>query len=167
MNNICVRPLRSSEWPTFKDVRLVALQSAPGMFATSYQEALSRSSEDWRRNIAGPDHQVFGLFDGPRLIGIAGVFGGQEEANRDTAFLVMSFIMPEYRGRGLSAMLYRARLDWIQQKGKFKRVVAAIRASNEVSQRACRHFGLECKGHAARNWPDGATEDELIYELRF
>src|SRR6516165_8349120 len=71
---IRVRPLGASEWPAFKDFRLMALVSAPGMFATSYDEASARSPEAWQQTIAGPNHQVFGLFDGAQLIGITGVF---------------------------------------------------------------------------------------------
>ena len=88
---IRVRPLGASEWPAFKDFRLMALESAPGMFATSYEEASARSPEAWQEIIAGPNHQVFGLFDGAQLIGITGVFGGRDETSDDTAFLVMSF----------------------------------------------------------------------------
>ena len=60
MNDIQIRPLRASEWSTFKDFRLAALKSAPGMFATSYEEASARSPESWREIIAGPSHQAFG-----------------------------------------------------------------------------------------------------------
>jgi GNAT superfamily N-acetyltransferase len=98
----------------------------------------------WQANIAGPCHQVFGLFDGAHLIGITGVFG-----RGDTAYLVMSFILPAYRRRGLSAMLYQARLDWIRMHREFKRAVTAIRASNEVSQRVCQAFAFTCIGREA------------------
>jgi len=144
----------------------MALESAPGMFATSYDEASARSPEAWQETIAGPNHQVFGLFDAAQLIGITGVFGGRDESSDDAAFLVMSFILPEYRRRGLSLMLYQACLDWIRMRRKFKRAVVAIRASNESSQRACRRLGFTCIGRKPRTWPDGITEDELIYELR-
>jgi len=132
----------------------MALESAPGMFATSYDEASARSPEAWQQTIAGPNHQVFGLFDGAQLIGITGVFGGRDESSDDAAFLVMSF------------MLYQACLDWIRVRGKFKRAVAAMRASNEASQRACRRLGFTYIGREPRTWPDGITEDELIYELQ-
>jgi RimJ/RimL family protein N-acetyltransferase len=166
MDTIQIRPLRVSEWSAFKDFRLAALKSAPGMFATSFEEASARSPEAWQEVISGPSHQVFGLFDGARLIGITGVFGGRKNSDDDTAFLVMSFIVPEYRRRGLSSMFYHARLDWTRRCDKFKRILVAVRASNEASQRACRHFGFECIGRALRTWPDGTTEVELVYELQ-
>ena len=164
---ITIRPLRRSEWSAFKDCRLVALKSAPGMFSTSYEDALARSPVAWQETITGQNHQVFGLFDGTQMIGITGVFGDRENSEAGTAHLVMSFIIPEYRKRGLSRMLFHARLDWIRIHGKFKRAIAKVRASNEVSQRACRHFGFVCIDRTPRTWPDGTTEDELVYELRF
>ncbi len=166
MKAIKIRPLRASEWSVFKDIRLFALKSAPGMFATSYEEAAERSPEAWQALISGPSHQVFGLFDGSQLIGITGVFGGREGSDADTAYLVMSYIKTEYRRRGLSSLLYEARLDWIRMRNRFKRAVTTIRASNDVSQRACQHFGFTCISRAPRTWPDGETEDELVYELR-
>jgi ribulose-5-phosphate 4-epimerase/fuculose-1-phosphate aldolase len=64
------------------------------------------------------------------------------------------------------SMFYQARLDWIRMRDKFKHVLVIVRASNEASQRACRNFGFACIGRAPRTWPDGTTEDEMVYELR-
>jgi len=64
VNAIHIRPLHAEEWSSFKEFRLAALKLAPGMFAASYDEALARSPETWQHLIAGPRHQVFGLFDG-------------------------------------------------------------------------------------------------------
>ena len=123
MNAIHIRPLHAEEWSSFKEFRLAALKLAPGMFAASYDEALARSPETWQHLIAGPRHQVFGLFDGTLLIGITGAFGGREPSDEETAYLVMSFIAPGYRMHGLSSMLYQARLDWVRMRGSFKRAV--------------------------------------------
>jgi RimJ/RimL family protein N-acetyltransferase len=78
----------------------------------------------------------------------------------------MSFIAPEYRRRGLSSKLYAARLDWTRKQDRFNRVVVAVRASNDASRRSCRRFGFTCVGRTPRAWPDGTTEDELVYELQ-
>jgi hypothetical protein len=76
VNAIHIRPLHAEEWSAFKEFRLAALKSA-GMFATSYDEAMARSPETWQHLMAGPRHQVFRLFDGTLLIGIAPVGGCQ------------------------------------------------------------------------------------------
>jgi RimJ/RimL family protein N-acetyltransferase len=78
----------------------------------------------------------------------------------------MSYIEPAYRGRGLSDLLYTAALDWIREHPRFKSVMAAMRASNAASRRACERHGFAAIETALRTWPDATTEDEVIYELR-
>jgi GNAT superfamily N-acetyltransferase len=118
------------------------------------------------RTLADPADLVFGLFDAGHLIGITAVFRSREDPSGETALLGMSFIAPEYRGRGLSRLLYKARLEWIRTKGLFKRVVVSHRASNGASRRAIERHGFLPTRCAARIWPDGITEDEIFYEMR-
>ena len=114
----------------------------------------------------GADHQVFGLFDGARLIGITAAFTWRDDPSGETVLLAMSFIIPEYRGRGLSQLLYKARLNWIRAHSQFRRVVIYHRESNEISRRANQRFGFSVLQRASRKWPDDATEDEVLYELK-
>jgi RimJ/RimL family protein N-acetyltransferase len=166
MNSIRIRALDSAEWATFKDFRLQALKAAPGMFASSYEAEVAMTPEEWQRTIAGPAHQVFGLFDGEDLVAITAAFTWRDDPSGETALLAMSFILPEYRGRGLSRLLYEVRLDWIRTHPQFKRVVVSHRQSNEQSRRAIQRHDFLPTGRAQRTWPDGTTEDEIFYELR-
>jgi RimJ/RimL family protein N-acetyltransferase len=165
MNSIRIRALESAEWAAFKNFRLQALKATPGMFASSYEAEVGMTPEEWQRTIRGPTHQVFGLFAGEDLIAITAAFTWREDPSGQTALLAMSFILPEYRGRGLSEMLYEARLDWIRTQRRFKRVVVSHRQSNEQSRRAIERHGFLPTGRAQRTWPDGTTEDEIFYEL--
>ena len=161
-----IRPFEPSEWEAFRDFRLKALQSQPGAFSSSYESERQLPDERWqdymRRDSA---QQVFGLFDGVRLIGITAAFRYRGDPTGETAILAMSYIEPEYRGRGLSRLLYEARLDWVRAQPHFKRVVVGHRESNERSKRANQHFGFRYTDRESRTWPDGLTEDELNYEL--
>jgi len=165
MNSVIIRALDPSEWAVFRDLRLEALRAAPGFFVTSYDEALVRTPEEWQNTIKGPAHQVFGLFDGEHLIGITAAFTWREDPSGKTGILAMSFILPEYRGRCLSRLLYEARLDWIRTNPHFKRVVVSHRLSNEVARRAIRRYGFQPTGRTSRTWPDEVIEDEVWYEL--
>ena len=166
MNDIHIRPLVASEWEAFRDFRLAALKAAPGCFAGSYEDEAKRSPEIWRAEIAGEAHQAFGLLDQQRLIGITAVFTWRGDPTGQTALLAMSFILPEYRGRSLSRLLYQARLAWIRERPKFRRVIVSHRASNEASRRANQRHGFVRTEFAARTWPDGQTENEIFYELK-
>jgi len=165
MNRIAIRPFETAEWQRFREFRLAALAAEPGVFASSYSDAEARPAEDWKRTIEGSDRRVFGLFDDQRLIGITAAFTWREDPTGRTAFLAMSFILPEYRGRRLSRVLYRARLDWIRAQKQFARVVVSHRASNEASGRAMLHFGFRETHRARKIWPDSGEEDEVFYEL--
>src|SRR5438309_11991036 len=106
MHAIAIRPFEPAEWERFRDFRLAALKASPGLFASSYEDAVTRPPAEWRQNVRGSEHQVFGLFDGAGLIGITAAFTWREDPSGHTALLAMSFILPEYRGRGLSRLLY-------------------------------------------------------------
>jgi RimJ/RimL family protein N-acetyltransferase len=165
MDGLTVRALAVSEWELFRDVRLMALKDAPGVFATSYSQAAQRTPETWQSLVSGPTNQVFGLFDGAVLIGITGAFAWPDDHSAETATLVMSYIVPAFRGRGLSRLLYAAALDWTRAHPRFTRVIVAMRASNAASRRACKGHGFAPVRTAPRTWPDGTSEDEVIYEL--
>jgi hypothetical protein len=56
------RSLLSDEREAFRSIRLRALETEPGVYATSLTEASQRSEAMRRATNAGADHQVFGLF---------------------------------------------------------------------------------------------------------
>jgi RimJ/RimL family protein N-acetyltransferase len=162
---IVIHPFERSEWEIFRSLRLQALRDEPGVFAASYDFVAALSPQDWQDTIQGPGHQVFGLFDEAVLIGITAAFTWQEDSSGETALLAMSFILPEYRAQGLSRLLYQARLDWIRAHSQFKRVVVFHRESNETSRRAIQRHGFSPVRRIPNTWPDGTTEDQILYEL--
>jgi RimJ/RimL family protein N-acetyltransferase len=165
MNSIIIRALESAEWAAFRDFRLQALTAAPGFFGAAYGTEVTKKPEEWQRTISGPANQAFGLFDLTHLIGITAAFAWREDPSGKTAVLAMSFILPEYRGRGLSRLFYETRLNWIRSRPQFTRIVVFHRASNEVSRRAIERHGFRVTHRAPRVWPDGTTEDQIFYEL--
>lgn len=166
MAEISIRPLDPDAWQLLRDFRLKALKSAPGAFALSYAECAKWTPEDWRSEISAPTHQIFGLFDGGKLIGITAAFTWRGDPSGQTALLAMSYIEPEYRGLGLSNKLYDARLAWIAQSGRFTKIHVSHRASNEASRRANQRHGFIRIKAEPHTWPDGVVEDEVFYELR-
>jgi RimJ/RimL family protein N-acetyltransferase len=165
MNGITIRALESPEWESFRDFRLQSLQSAPGVFSARHDAVAAWSPDDWRAEIQGPDHQVFGLFDEKQLIGITAAFTWRGDPTGKTALLAMSFILPPYRGRGLSRLFCEARLAWIRAQPQFARILVSHRKSNETSRRANRRHGFTWTQTLPQSWPDGQNEDELFYEL--
>jgi RimJ/RimL family protein N-acetyltransferase len=166
LSEILIRALQPADWESFRELRLHALRTEPGKFFAAHADEVDKPPEEWRQTIAGPGHQVFGLHDGAHLVGITAAFTWREDPSGQTAILAMSFIRAEYRGKGLSNLLYQARLDWIRAQPQFKRIVVSHRESNDASRKAIHRHGFVFVKRAERTWPDGATEDELSYELR-
>jgi len=154
-----IRPLLPSEWEIFRDLRLFALKSASGMFESTCAQAATRSEADWRALLCGERQQIFGMFDADKLVGIAGVFTSKDDPA--TAHLVMDFIRPDYRGKGLWRLMYDARLDWVRSRKVFRRAVVAARESNTPSLAAMRAAGFVQSRRETHTWPDGAMEDEI------
>lgn len=159
-----IRPLLPSEWEIFRDLRLLALKSAPGMFESTYAQAAARTEADWRALLSAERQQIFGMFDSDKLVGIAGVFTAKDDPA--SAHLVMDFILPEYRGQGLWQQMYAARLDWARNRKAFRRAIVAARESNAPSLGTMRAAGFAQTRRESHTWPDGVTEDEIWFELR-
>jgi len=165
MTAITVRELHPDEWEIFRDLRLAALLDARGVYGSRHEDAVKRTEAVWRHTVRGEHNQSFGLFDGARLIGITSIFRWDEDPSGQSAILASSFILPEYRGRDLSRLLYDARLQWLRGRRDFKRVVVGHRLSNEASRRANQHYPFREFRRVPHTWPDGATEDEVFYEM--
>ena len=163
--SVTVRPLARSEWRMLRDLRLFALQTEPGVFSSSFAREATLAEDEWQMRMYGPDRQVFGAFDGDRLVGITGVITFRDDPSGETAMLVMSYLLPEYRGRGLSALFYDERFRWLREHPQFKRVLVYHRRSNEPSRRAIQRYGFILTHAVPTTWPDGAIEDEFHYEL--
>lgn len=138
---IAIRKLEWNDSVLLRRFWLKGLAQYPVFFGG--QDGLADQPDGyWQTAIAGPDHQMFGLFHGGRMIGITAAFAFAEDQSGQTAIFGMSFIAPAYRGRGLSRLLYDARLAWIKARPRFKRVILSHAVSNEASRRAHRRYGF-------------------------
>jgi len=159
--------LTAADWQALRALRLHALRSAPGNFFSAYEAEATKTDEEWIALAAGDAaHQLFGLFLGERLVGMSGVFTDREDSTGLSAVLGMTYIQPEFRGRGLVARLYQARLAWARAHPQFLRAHVGHRRSNEPSRRAILRAGFTWTETRQRSWPDGAEEAYEAYELK-
>ncbi len=161
-----LRPLDAADWERLRELRLFALRSEPGVFASNHARESAYDPAAWQTLLTAPGQQLYGLFAGDEMIGITGAVTSRDDPTGETALLVMSYIRPEYRRRGYSALFYAARLTWIRAQPQFRRVLVTHRASNEPSRRAIQRSGFVQIARNPQTWPDGAVEDEIHYELR-
>ena len=162
-----LRELTVDDWSALRDLRLHALRSELGLFFVHPDDEAKRSDEDWMTLARGDDaHQVFGLFEGERLVGMTGIFTDRDDPSGRTAGFGMTYLMPEFRGQGIAARLYETRLAWVRARPKFERVTVGHRRSNDASRRSIEKFGFRYVESIPHRWPDGSDEDDVCYELR-
>lgn len=159
---LVLRELTDGDWRALREIRLHALRTEPGLFFRSYADEAGNDDAAWIALATGDDsHAVFGAFDGERLVGISGV----RADSHDTAGLGMSYVLPEFRRRGLGARLFAARLAWVRARPRFVRAAVGHRRSNEASRRNILRAGFVWTHDEPHEWPDGSREDDVCYEL--
>ena len=161
---IAIRRLRPDEWQDFRRIRLASLAADPGAFVRTAEEENARPESHWSEMLESDDGAVFGLYEGPALVGISAVFVDRAIPTRDTAVLGMTWLHPDHRGKGLSRPIFERRIAWARDK-RVARIAVSHRDGNEPSRRAILAHGFRPIGHALHRWPDGAEVDKLDYEL--
>ena len=151
-----------SDWQVYKSIRLEALQTNPEMFGSSYLKESQYDDTEWQSILLNEERGFFGLYDGQEIIGVTGTALVKEDKTQ--AVLIASFIRPEYRGMGLSALFYEARLDWAREQ-HCQSVIVSHRVDNVSSMKANQRSGFVYTHSKLNDWPDGVTADQLYYKL--
>ncbi len=164
--NISIRQLSEKDWRILSQVRLKALKTDPKVFGSNYAKESKMTEADWRGWLQREDAAVFMLFAGEKPIGMTSVSVWREDETNQTAILTASWLEPEFRGKGLSKLIYEARIDWAKARPTVKRIIVSHRASNVASKYANQKHGFVFTHTNEKVWVDGITEDEVCYELK-
>ncbi|MEU9666631.1 GNAT family N-acetyltransferase [Streptomyces bobili] len=128
-----IRSVRAEEWPAAKGLRLLALRDpvAHLAFLETYEQALAKPDSFWKERTAGVADGVGEaqqiIAEGPDGEWVATLTVLVEEAGtKDWAgfpveqrqgHVVGVFVRPEYRGIGLTEVLFDAGLEWAWSRG--------------------------------------------------
>ena len=159
-----VKHLQAADWALYKHMRLEALRLHEDVYGTSFKDMCDRPDAEWESIVSQDNSAFFGLFDGDSIIGIGGIFTHNTEER--TGMLIAGYIREEYRERGLSRLLYQARIDWAKQSGLFDRLLIGHREGNEASRRANQAFGFQPIGVIDYVFGNGDKAKDYQYELR-
>ncbi|MEU6553209.1 GNAT family N-acetyltransferase [Streptomyces sp. NPDC046915] len=172
-----IRAIRADEWPATKALRLLALQDpvAHLAFLETYEDALERPDTFWKERAeraaegAASAQQV--IAEGPDGDWVGSLTVLFEEAGtkdwaglpveRKQGHIVGVFVRSDYRGIGLTEVLFDAGLEWAWAQGA-ERVRLMVHEDNGRAQRFYRRAGFV---------PSGVTvpfvKDEAQLELEF
>ncbi len=159
-----IRRFLPHDWEAYKAIRLEALQHEPGVFGNPYAKEAAYEDSVWQERLRNPRVASFGLYSGNEtLVGLTSISSTAEQP--DEAYLSQSYIRKEFRGQGLSGLLYDVRLAWARAQ-VVRLLHIGHRRSNEASKRANQRYGFQFSRSEPRIWPDGGREDMLYYTLR-
>jgi ribosomal protein S18 acetylase RimI-like enzyme len=78
---------------------------------------------------------------------------------------VGTFLLPEWRRRGVGRQLWNVTLAFARDAG-YRKLLIQVRASNATAQAFYRHLGFKECGRLARQVViDGVEDDEVLMEL--
>jgi RimJ/RimL family protein N-acetyltransferase len=164
--SISIRQINENDWREFSKVRLKALQTDPNVFGSNYELESKFTEADWKSRLPAEDSAVFLIFAGDEPIGMTGVSVWREDETKRTALLWGSWLEPDFRGKGVSELMYEARIDWAKAHPTVERIIVSHRASNISSKYANQKHGFVFTKMNEKTWIDGVTEDEVCYELK-
>ncbi len=163
--SIFIRQLTENDWREFSQVRLKALQTDPNVFGSNYQKESQMTEAEWRSRLQ-EDNAIFLIFENETPIGMTGVSFDRNDPTKKTALLWGSWLAPHFRGKGLSELMYQARINWAKEQPTIEKIIVSHRASNLSSKYANRKHGFVLTHKTEKVWTDGATDDEIFYELK-
>ncbi len=163
---ITIRRLTEDDWLEFSQVRLKALQTDPEVFGSNYESESQMTEAEWRRRFQPDDSAIFLIYEDETPIGMTCVGVDRDDPTKKIALFWGSWLAPRFRRKGLSELMYQARINWANQHPTVERLVVSHRASNLASKYANQKHGFVLTHKNEKIWTDGATEDEIFYELR-
>ena len=116
---IAIRPMRSDEFATLRDIRLRALQDTPLAFGSTYESESALTDEQWKiwaqKRTAPGESATFLAFDADTCCGIVGCMGRNEEPS--AACIISMWVAPEVRRQGVGSRLIVAAERWAREQG--------------------------------------------------
>ena len=161
--NITIKQLTVNDWKLLKEIRIESVKAHPDVFAPSKDQSLL-SDEEWKQRLSNPDSVSFVLLNKEgKAIGLTGVYMPDSE----TGHMVSTYINSNYKGMGLSSLLYEARIDWAKKHPTLKKLILGQRHSNDVIRKVHQKFGFKLVGSKEIMFGDGTKDKTEEYELLF
>ena len=159
-----VRPLRSSEFIQWRDLRLRALRESPDAFGSRYEDQVKWPLSRWRERaaaLAAGDNQIMFVAEAAdgHLAGCAGAYVRPD----GVPAVISMWTEPESRRHGVAKALLAALADWGRRRGACRLGLSVIRGNHPATQLYL-SFGFH-PTHVSVVNEHGQIEDEMALDL--
>jgi len=164
-----VRILTPADATAFQSLRLSGLRECPTAFASSYEEECGLALPVVADRLSPRDDRaVFGAFQGPELVGLAGLKREELRKLSHKAYLWGMYVAPANRKRGVGRELVAAALSFAQEDLRVRQVSLGVNAENEAAIALYEHMGFKAFGREpCFMLVEGIAQDEMqmVYML--
>lgn len=159
-----IRRLAPSDAAAWQALRLIALRECPSAFSSSYDAERQTPLTEIEAHLA-PDsgRNRLGVFDGPELVGMAGVGRDTAPKVRHKAFIAGMYIAKDHRGKGLGRQLLGHALSFAQSLQGVRQLTLAVTTGNAEAVSLSASMGFKVYGQEPRALlVDGVFHDKLL-----
>ncbi len=160
-----IRQLTENDWRGLSHIRLKALQTDPTVFGSNYERESQMTETGWRNRLQAKDNAIFLIYEDEMPIGMTCVSIDRNDPTKKIALLWGSWLEPDFRGKGLSNLMYQTRIHWAKEHPTVEKIIVSHRASNLSSKCANQKHEFVMTHTVGKVWTDGVVEDEIFYEL--
>ncbi|MGE5560129.1 MAG: N-acetyltransferase family protein [Chloroflexota bacterium] len=163
--SITIRHLTEDDWQAYRDLRLEALAEAPEAFASSPEEQLDRSPEDWRAAVRQHEQSfVLGAFAGNTLVGMVSLARDMRSKTRHKGTVRGLYVVPSQRGRNIARLLMAALIREARAPVGLEQLNLSVVADNLSARALYERMGFVPYGREphALKIGDRYLDDELM-----
>lgn len=165
---VTIRRLVPSDADAYRDLRLLALQTSPTAFGSSYEEEAELEPRTFAARLDDSSGlQLFGAFSRGALVGMVGVGRLAARKERHRAELRSMFVRAEARGAGVGRQLLAHALRVASEMEGVRQITLTVTAGNVSARRLYEAHGFTSYGQAPEALHvDGAYYDDVLMVRR-
>ena len=137
------RILTDGDFDQWNVIRTEALDTSPFAFGRSNSDEISERDHRFKSNINRTDRFILGVFEGDKLIGIAGFYRHEpvKVFHKGTVWSV--FVKPEYQGKGLGRKLMEEILLEAWKMSGLETILIGVSSNNPPAINLYKNLGFE------------------------
>lgn len=149
---VLIRPLRSSEAASYREIRLEGLRLHPDAFTSSYEEEAALTEADFAARIPGtPPDVILGAFVGDAggpsaIVGVVGFHAGTRLKQRHRADVWGMYVRHAARGRGIAGALLGRIVQHARGIAGIEQVHLTVEAGNPAARAVYQAAGFLAYG---------------------
>jgi RimJ/RimL family protein N-acetyltransferase len=150
METVNIIQLDKSRWQEYKDLRIFAVQESPEAFSTTPSEEEEREDKYWinrlEENIDINNMKILFAEYENKIVGMVGIHFHHQEKIKHIGEIGSVFVLPEYRGKGISKKLLEQAILIGREKVKIEKVVLEVTVTQTTAIALYKKLGFRTVG---------------------